>query len=76
MFVSQKSLNGRHTREADRKHRCLAEEEAREGAETAFTADGIPLAHVTSFKYIGLILTAADVNCPEVVRNLRKARRK
>ena len=37
---------------------------------------GIPLAPISSFKYLGKILTVADGNWPAVVRNLRKARRK
>ena len=41
-----------------------------------FTEDWTPLSQVTSLKYLGRILTAADDNCPEVVRNLRKARQK
>ena len=82
MFVSHKTLNGRHMttalcqRGAKRKWLRLAEEEERAGAETAFTSDGIPLAPVTSFKYLGQILTKADDDWPSVVRNLRKARRK
>ena len=41
-----------------------------------FTEDRTPLDHVTSFKYLRRILTAADGDWPEVVSNLRKARRK
>ena len=55
---------------------CLLGEDARSGSETAFTADWIPLAQITSFKYIGRIITAVDDEWPAVVRNLRKERRK
>ena len=40
------------------------------------TAYGIPLALVTSSKYLGRVLLVADNDWPEVVRNLRKARKK
>ena len=46
------------------------------GAETVFTADGITLAQVTSFKYLEQIIMAADEDWTALVRNLRKARRK
>ena len=55
---------------------CLAEEEARSGAEMVITAYGIPLAPVTAFKYLGKVLTAADDDSPVVVSNLQKARQK
>ena len=80
MFVLHKALNGQHTmtaffqRVAERKWRRLAEEEARVGAETDFTADGTPLTQVTSFKYLRRIFTAADADWPAVARNLQKAR--
>ena len=41
----------------------------------SFQAYSRPVATVTSFKYLGQVLTAADENCPEVVGNLRKARK-
>ena len=46
------------------------------GADKDFTADGIPLDQVSSFKYLGFILTAAGNDWTAVVRNLREARRK
>ena len=52
----------------------MAEEETRESAEKAFQAYGRPLKTVTSFKYLGRVLTAADDGYPEVVGNLQKAR--
>ena len=54
----------------------MDEEEAWEGTEAAITAYGIPLALVTSFNYLGIILSAADGNWPDVVINLRRARQK
>ena len=81
MFVSHKDLNVLNIttylfrRGLDIKWRRLAEEEARAGDETVITSYGIPLLPVTSFKYLGQILTAEDDDCPAVIRNLRKARR-
>ena len=46
------------------------------GDETAITPYRIPLSPVTSFKYLGKIIMAEDDDWPEVVSNLRKARRK
>ena len=63
MFVSHKYLNGWQTttdfcqQGAERKPHLLAEQEAREGAETEFTVCGTSLYPVTSFKYIRQILT-------------------
>ena len=82
MFVSNKALNGRHLttafcrRGAERKRRRLAEEEAQAGAEAAFTAYGIPLAPVTSTRYLRRVLLADDNNCPVVVCNLQTAHQK
>ena len=82
MFVSHNFLNGRHLVLAfwqqgeESKWISLAEDEAREGTEAAITAYGIPLALVTSFNYLGIILSAADGNWPDVVINLRRARQK
>ena len=66
IFVSHKALNGRHLTTAffwqgeERKRRCLVEEESRVGAEVVITAYGVPLSPVTSFKYLGRFLSAAD----------------
>ena len=82
MFVSHKALNGWHLKTEffqwgeERKRRRLSEEEARAGFEEAITAYGTPIAPVTSLKYIGRVLLAADNDWPVVVRNLRKARQK
>ena len=60
---------------AERKWRLL-EEEAPAGAEAAFTAYGIPLALVTSFRYLGRFLLEDEDNWPSLVRYLYKAQRK
>ena len=49
------------------------EEEAQMGSESAIIGYGMPLAPVTSFKYLGMVLLAADDKWPVVVRDLRKA---
>ena len=41
----------------------------------AFDIYGKQLQTVTSFKYLGRILTAVDDDCPEVAENLGKARK-
>ena len=41
-----------------------------------FTAYGIPLPPVISFKFLGRVIFSDDNDWPMVVRNLRKARRK
>ena len=46
-----------------------------ESAERAFQAYGRPLVTFAPFKYMGQILTAADENWPELVGNLRKAKK-
>ena len=61
---------------ASRKWHRLAGGEERAGSEKAITAYGIPLAPVTSFKFLGIILAAADDDWLELVSNLQKARRK
>ena len=52
------------------------EGEAQSGTETAITAYGIPLSPFTSFKYLGIIFSAPDVDCPAVVHNLQRAQQK
>ena len=54
----------------------MAEEEAREGAETALYVYRHPLALFSYFKYIGMILSAPYDDCPEVVRNIRQVWKK
>ena len=52
------------------KRSCLEEEEERVGDEAAITAYWTLLAPITSFNYLGRILSAANDDWPEVVRNL------
>ena len=47
---------------AERNHRRMAEEEMRESEERAFQAYRRLLKTVTSFKYLGRVLTAAENN--------------
>ena len=46
------------------------------GCEAEITVCGTPLAPITSFRYLGRVLSAADNNWSAVVSNLQKARRK
>ena len=82
MFVSLKALNSRHLTESfcqrgvDRERRCLKEEEAWVGDEADIIAYGIPPALVTSFRYLGRFLLAADEDWPAVFSNLQKSHQK
>ena len=73
MFVSHKALKSRHLmmascrRGVERKRNRLAEEEARAGSEADFTAYGISLTPLNSFRYLGRILLADDDYWPAVV---------
>ena len=59
MLVPWKALNGTRgrtaqcTQGAERKRRLLATEEERDVTTRAFSAHGIPLEMLTSFKYLG-----------------------
>ena len=53
----------------------LAEEEEQAGAGTAFRAYGQPLETVTSFKYLGNLLTVTKYDWTEVIVDLQKARK-
>ena len=44
-------------------------------AERAFQAYGRPLVRITSFKYLGWVLTEVDDDWAAVIANLRKARK-
>ena len=59
----------------EQKRRRLAEEEIRESSERAFQAYGAPLENVTSFKYMGRVMTVGDDYWPKVVGNLQKVRK-
>ena len=78
MFVLHKALNGRHLatdffhRGEEQKRRRLVEEEVQAGKETPITAYGIPLTPVTSFKYLGRILSTLGDEWPAGVHNLRQ----
>ena len=58
-----------------RKLRRLAEEEMWDNSERDFRAYIRPLETVTSFKYLGRVLTTGDEDWPAMVGNLKKARK-
>ena len=66
MLVPWRSLNGRHKSiamcrsGAEKKRRQLAEAEVRDSADMGFEVYGEQLQTVTSFKYLGRILTEGD----------------
>ena len=74
-------MNGRHlatdqcTERQERNCRKLAEEELQEILERDFQASWEPLETVTSFKYLGRVLTVGDDDWMAVAGNLRKARK-
>ena len=82
MLVPWAALSGRHpntiqcTNEVERKWRRLAEEEVRTSTERAFQAYGLPLNLVSSFKYLGRILTALKDKRTAVMGSLCKLRKK
>ena len=59
---------------AERKRRSLAEEEARAVTSRAFSTYGHALYMVSSFKYLGRVISAAYDDCTAVIQNLTKAR--
>ena len=69
MLVPWGSLNGRHKDTAmcrsgaDKKRRRNTEAEIRESAERAFEAYGGQLESVSSFTYLGRVMTAGDDDC-------------
>ena len=54
----------------------MAEEEAQAETATAISAYGIPLATVTSFKYLGRVLSESDDDWPAAAKNLQRERQK
>ena len=80
MMVSWRDLNGVHWRTvkckkgAEKNRKCLAEKEERSVTFRDFSAYGRPLDMVTSFKYLERLISAADDDWPDVVRNLDKVR--
>ena len=79
MLVSWRALNGRNpataqcARGAEWKRRRLAEAETRKSSERAFKAYGEPIQNVSTFRYLGRVLTEGDNNWLAVVGNLGKA---
>ena len=79
MLVPCRDMNGIYRGTAqfkkgtERKRRRLEVEEEREVTSRAVSTYGHPLEMVTSFKYLGKVISAADNYWPEVVRNLTKA---
>ena len=67
MLVLWKALNGTHrctsqyNRGAEQKRRRLAAEEGREVTARALSAYGRPLEMATSFRYLGRVISVADV---------------
>ena len=80
MLVPCKDLNGthRHTKQftpgEEKRRRRLAAEEEMEVATKYFSVYGRPLYIVTLFKYIGRVMSEAENDWPEVVRNLARAK--
>ena len=80
MLVPCRSLNMMHWRTAqcrkgaERKRRSLEAEEERAVTSRTFSAYRRPLEMVTSFRYLGRVISAADNDCPEMVRDLSQAR--
>ena len=81
MLVPWRALNGKHhdtamcRSGAEQKRRRMAEIELGESTEMAFEAYGKQLKAVSSFKYLGQIMTAGDDDWPAVAGNLVKARK-
>ena len=81
MLVLWRALNGRHhvtamcRKWAERNRRWMAEADLRDSTERAFEAYGKPLQTVTTFKYLGRVLTAGNDKWPAVAGNLVKARK-
>ena len=81
MLVPWRALNMRHpataqcARGSKRKQRRLEEEELQESTEKVFRAYNEPLGNVTTFKYLGGMMTAGDDGWPTVAGNLQKSRK-
>ena len=52
----------------------MAEEEERSVTSRTFSAYGLPLEMVTSFRYLGRLISEADIDWLEMVLNMEKAR--
>ena len=81
MLVPRRALNGRHsaisqcTRGAERKRRQIEEAETRESSGRAFEEYGEPLQNVSTFRYLGRVLTVGDDGWLAVVGKIGKARK-
>ena len=81
ILVPCRELNGRRHATAmckkgvERKRRRMVEAELRDITERFFEAYGKPLETVSTFKYLGRVMTAGDYNWPAVVGNLVKSRK-
>ena len=81
ILVPWRALNGRHHTTAmfrkgvELKRRQMAEAELRYITERAFKDYGKPLETVTTFKYLGWVMTARDDDWLAVAGNLVKARK-
>ena len=80
ILLPSEALNERHINNAqcakgeERKRCWLVAEYMREITSRALQAYGRPLESVTSFKYLGRIMTSPFGDWPEVVGNLHKSR--
>ena len=81
MLVPWRALNGRHhataqcAKGAERKRHWMEEVELRESIERAFESYGNPLENVSTFKYLGRVMTEGDDNWPAVAGDLSKVRK-
>ena len=79
MLVTWRSLNGlrnctvQYKKQVERKRRCLAAEEARAATSRAFRPYQHTLKIVWSFKFLEIVLLAADDYCMVVIQYLTKA---
>ena len=82
MLELWKALNGQHNTTAQyvkgggQERRQLAADEVKEGVARAFQAYGRPLDMITSFKYLGRVLTNLGGDWLAVVGDLRKAQKR
>ena len=81
MLVPWRALNVRHQataqckKGAERKMCRMVEAEFRDSTERSFEAYRKPLETVSTFKYLGRVMTAGDDDWPAVAVNLLKARK-
>lgn len=60
----------------ERRRRAQALEDSRRAKEQVFSARGVPLTRVSTFKYLGRILSEDNTDWPAVLKNVKKARAK